>query len=138
MNKISYIITLLFCSIISFGQQNPNKVVGIYWTPKKDGKIEITTRNNLFFGKVLEGKNPRKDTLNPNPALRSKQVIGMEIMKNFKFNKNNNEYIDGEIYDPESGKTYSCKMWMENENLKIRGFLGISLLGRTEFFEKVK
>lgn len=127
-----FVIVPFFC----FSQQNAAKILGVYWTPKKDGKIEIYSRNNLYFGKVLEGKKPRKDTLNPVISLRSRQVIGMEFMLHFKFE--NNVYVDGEIYDPESGKTYSCKMWLENDNLKVRGYIGFSLLGRTELFERFK
>jgi len=41
------------------------------------------------------------------------------------------EYEDGKIYDPPSGKTYTCKAWLENDKLHLRGYLGFSLLGKT-------
>jgi uncharacterized protein (DUF2147 family) len=47
-------------------------------------------------------------------------------------------YMDGTIYDPQSGKTYDCKISLNGNNLKVRGYVGISLFGRTEFFERIK
>ncbi|TAG56476.1 MAG: DUF2147 domain-containing protein [Cytophagales bacterium] len=135
MIKISFIVSF-FVFTFGFSQTNSDKVIGTFWTPQKDGKIQIYKRKDLYYGKIFEGKNPRKDTLNPDKSLRNRPVIGLEFMYNFKFE--DDIYEDGKIYDPESGKTYSCKMWLEGDNLKIRGFLGISLLGRTEFFERIK
>ncbi|MBK7099335.1 MAG: DUF2147 domain-containing protein [Sphingobacteriales bacterium] len=44
--------------------------------------------------------------------------------------------INGRIYDPESGKTYNCKMWLDDHQLKVRGFMGVSILGKTETFSR--
>jgi uncharacterized protein (DUF2147 family) len=61
------------------------------------------------------------------------------LLKSFKFNAKNKSWENGEIYDPESGKTYSCNMKMETaDKLNIRGYIGISLIGRTEVWTRVK
>ncbi|TAF43636.1 MAG: DUF2147 domain-containing protein [Sphingobacteriales bacterium] len=133
----TFLVIALFCSVLYAKAQSSDKIIGKYWSPKKDGKIEIYKVANKYFGKIIWGNKPSsKDTKNPNPELRSREIIGMVILTNFKYK--DEQYQDGEIYDPLTGKTYSCKMWLENQNLKVRGFIGISILGRTEIFERIK
>ena len=59
-------------------------------------------------------------------------MVGSDFMTGFTFK--DGEYVNGKIYDPESGKTYNCKMWLDDSQLKVRGYWGVSLLGRTETF----
>ena len=63
---------------------------------------------------------------------RNKPVIGMEIMWGLK--KNGDEYTGGRVFDPETGKTYRCKIKLVDggKKLEVRGFVGFSLLGRTQ------
>jgi uncharacterized protein (DUF2147 family) len=138
LSKIAFLFIgfLLMNDIISAQNANADKILGQYWSPAKNGKIEIFKSGNRYFGKFIWGANPRKDTKNPKVELRNRDVVGMVFLTNFYFS--NNEYLDGQIYDPESGKTYSCKMWLENGDLKVRGFIGLSFLGRTETFSKVQ
>ncbi len=130
------LITTLLFTLQMATAQNADKIIGKYWSPKKDGKVEIYKVGDKYFGKIIWGNKPSKDTKNPKPELRTRGVIGIVFLSNFKFK--DEQYQDGEIYDPISGKTYSCKMWLENQNLKVRGFIGISILGRTEIFERIK
>jgi uncharacterized protein (DUF2147 family) len=77
------------------------------------------------------GGKPKNDRNNPKPELRGRQIVGMEFMHDFIYT-GKNRYADGKIYDPENGKTYSCKMRLVNEKkLEVRGYVGISLMGRT-------
>ena len=89
----------------------------------------------MYFGKSIWSSTKRKDLMNPNPALRERDVLGVELFTNFIFK--DGTYEDGKIYDPESGKTYDCKMSFSGKNLKVRGYVGISLFGRTEIFERL-
>ncbi len=116
--------------------QNSNDISGTYWSPKKDGKIEIFTENEQYHGKFVWTKQPKKDHNNPDAALRNRDLLGLIFLQNFTLQ--DDKYIDGTIYDPDSGKTYNCLMWSENGDLKVRGYLGFSLFGRTETFRKVK
>ncbi len=138
------VLSILLISFLT-GIMNPDKlsetkpddILGTYWSPKKDGKIEIYKRGNKYYGKTIWGKNPRKDTKNPDPKLRSRDVIGMEFLRDFVFD-GDDEWIDGKVYDPTSGNTYSCKMWLEDGNVELKGYVGISLLGRSETLERIK
>jgi uncharacterized protein (DUF2147 family) len=115
---------------------NADEVLGIYWSPKKDGKIQIYKRNNKYYGKTIWGIKDRKDTLNPDPKLRSNKIVGLEFLRDFVFDED--EWVDGTVYDPESGKTYSCKMWLDNGDVMLKGYIGISIIGRSEKLEKVR
>jgi uncharacterized protein (DUF2147 family) len=116
-------------------QTAADKIIGTFWSPKKDAKIEIYKKGTCYYGKSVWVANPRKDNKNPNPSLQKREVLGIELLANFKYT--DGEYTNGTIYDPQSGKTYSCNMSLTGDKLKIRGYVGISLFGRTEFFTRV-
>jgi len=73
---------------------------------------------------------------NKNEKLRSRNLKDLIMLKDFEYN--DGVWDGGEIYDAYSGKKYSCTMKLEKEKLNIRGYIGISLLGRTAIWEKVK
>jgi uncharacterized protein (DUF2147 family) len=80
--------------------------------------------------KGMAGK-PRVDRENPNPELRTRPLLGLQIMEGFTY-KGGATWEQGSIYDPDSGKTYTSKMTLVSPGkLKIRGYVGIPLLGRT-------
>lgn len=140
MKLAGYLFALLIFPIISSENSlkvKADDVIGIYWSPKKDAKIEIYKRGNKYYGKTIWGKNPSLDTKNPDPNLRSRSVIGLEFLKDFVFD-GDDEWKDGTVYDPESGNTYNCKMWLENGDLVLKGYIGFSLLGRSEKLERVR
>lgn len=79
-----------------------------------------------------EAGKPKHDRENPDKALQSRPLWGLVFMKAFKFD-GKKEWGGGQIYDAESSKIYKGKMSLIDENtLGMRGYIGISLLGRTE------
>lgn len=138
MKKVQAAIVLAVLAIFSqgFTTVTPDEVIGLYWSPKKDAKIEIYLKGNKYSGRSVWVETQRKDTKNPKESMRTRDVLGIELLKGFSYN--DGVYSGGEIYDPETGKTYSCKMSLEGNKLKVRGYIGISLFGRTEYFERIK
>lgn len=143
MMKIKIIHVLLIAFILqlshSFAQSKTieaDKIIGIFWSPKKDAKIEIYKKGDSYFGKSIWVATAKKDIENPNVSLRKRDILGIILLSNFAYK--DGEYSNGLIYDPESGKTYNCKMSLIGEKLKVRGYIGISLFGRTEIFERIK
>jgi uncharacterized protein (DUF2147 family) len=129
---------MLLLSAHGFAQTkkfSPNEIIGQYWSPKKDAKIEIYLKGDHYFGKSIWVANHTRDTKNPDEFLRNREVLGIELLSDFSYN--DGCYEDGKIYDPESGKIYSCKMTLKGNNLKVRGYIGISLFGRTEILERI-
>ncbi|MCW3112150.1 MAG: peptide protein [Segetibacter sp.] len=122
----------------SFANSNSgaaDKIIGVYWSPKKDAKIEIYKKSDTYFGKSIWTETKRKDLKNPNPSLRDRELLGTDLFTNFVYK--HGTYEDGKIYDPESGKTYDCKISFNGKSLKVRGYIGISLFGRTETFDRI-
>ena len=76
-----------------------------------------------------ENGKPKVDKNNPDDDLKSRPLVGMELLSDFEFD--DDEWEDGEIYDPESGKTYSCEMTLDGNTLNVRGYIGVSWVGRT-------
>lgn len=139
------IMMMVLCVAVSAGAmaQNADAIVGKWLNPSGEDQIFIYKKGDKYFGKLgwikVPDKNgkPKVDENNPDPALRTRPVLNLELLKDFTFN--GSTWEDGTIYDPKSGKTYSCKMTLKDNNtLKLRGYVGISLLGRTEVWTRVK
>ena len=121
----------------------------IWITEGGRSRVEITKRaDGKFYGKIVwikeplyledeeETGQPRRDKNNPDPKLRSRPLMNLELLSGF-VPDGENKWKKGTIYDPESGKTYKCKISMEgNDTLHVRGYIGISLLGRTTVWKR--
>lgn len=145
MKEYSKILLLFVCllSLSSFHNTQENDIIGEWLTQKKDGKINIYKKGDKYYGNIswLKEPNekdgtPKKDTKNPNKSLRDQTILGLELLRNFKY-VGNNIWEDGKIYDPESGSDYSCVMTLKDKNtLEVRGYIGFSWIGRTEVWTK--
>ncbi len=134
MQRFALLLSLCFAfTQHAFAQQSKSDVILGEWTSElKDAKINIYKQGDKYFGKIVWNKTPgKKDVENPDPKLRSREILGSVILKNFTFN--GTSWEDGTIYDPHSGKTYSCILKTRDQHkvLDIRGFVGISMLGKT-------
>lgn len=145
IKKVSFSIVLLtLLTATAALAQHADDVLGKWLNSSGEGQIQIYKKGNQYFGKLSWIKQPndeatgapKTDKKNPDAALRSRPILGLEILKNFTFDEDTWE--GGTIYDPKSGKTYSCKMTMDGARLKMRGYIGVSLLGRTEMWTRVK
>ncbi|MDY0335364.1 MAG: DUF2147 domain-containing protein, partial [Bacteroidales bacterium] len=77
---------------------------------------------------------------NPDTTLQKRPLMGLQLLSGFVFD-GDDEWESGKIYDPKSGKTYSCYMEFTDKSknkLKVRGYIGISLLGRTTYWTRVE
>jgi uncharacterized protein (DUF2147 family) len=131
-------LALLLSGIHISAQTKGDDITGIWLTGGKEpAKIQVYKQGSEYYGKIVWLKNPttngvaRLDKNNPDKIKRSRAIIGLVILNNFKFE--DEEWSAGKIYDPESGNTYRCTLSLKDNNtLKVRGYVGISLLGRTE------
>lgn len=133
-----FIVVLLSLQSLSAQKVNKDAIVGEWLSENKDGRVQVYKVGEKFFGKVVWGKDgSRKDVNNPDAKLKEQNIIGSVILKNFDFT--GKVWEEGTIYDPNNGKTYSCTMKIPDANtLTIRGFIGISLLGRSTTWTRVK
>lgn len=144
MKKITFCLLLIVFGL-KLSAQNKDAIVGKWLTPKHDARIEIYKKGEAYFGKLAWVKEandasgkPKLDVKNPDQTLRSRPLLNLEFLKNFVY-KGGDSWENGEIYDPQSGKTYSSKISMPgNDKLNLRGYIGVSLFGRTETWTREK
>lgn len=139
MKKTLSVITFLLVSAFSFAQDITQ---GTWFNEEKTGKIQFFKQGDKINGKIVwikepnENGKPRMDKENPDVKLRTRPLVGLTNLKNFK-TSGKGTWDDGEVYDPNNGKTYSCKMTLVSPTqLDIRGYIGISIIGRTSKFTK--
>ena len=112
--------------------------IGKWLSPSKKGIVETYVQGNKLYGKLIWVKTERKDIYNKDESLRNRDVKGLIMFSDFSWEAP--QWVNGKIYDPANGSTYSCKMWMDDNKdlLYVRGYIGIALLGRTEKFSRFK
>ncbi len=148
MNRITAPVLLMsvFLLVSAAHGAERNAILGAWNTPNDKAKVEIFRCSDGFCGKIIALKQPdypaddkqgmagkpKVDRHNPDPALRSRPVCGLRIMSGFSY-AGGDSWEGGKIYDPASGKTYKCRLKLAAPHrLKVRGYIGISLFGRTE------
>lgn len=106
-------------------------------TGKEKSVVEIVEQGGRYVGRIIQLINPEK----PDPLCdlctdhrKNQKILGMIIITGLK--KDGNEYSGGEILDPEIGKTYRCKLWVENGKLMVRGY--VAFLFRTQVWQPVR
>lgn len=134
-------IGLLLTSFVAIAKEN---VEGFWFNQEKDAKIEIyKATDGKYYGKIVWLKNPnddkgvpKTDFRNPKANLAKRPLMGLSLLKGF-VKDSDKVYDDGEIYDPKSGKTYSCTITVKDANtLSIRGYIGISMIGKTTIWTR--
>ncbi len=137
---ISAVLMLFTASPVFAG--SPDAILGEWVTEGDKSFVEIYKCDELFCGKIVWLKNPKDeegkekvDKKNPDETMRSRKLLGLPILWGFTYS-GEDEWKEGKIYDPQNGKTYSCRIKLEGEKLKVRGFIGFSLLGRTSVWTR--
>lgn len=109
-------------------------------TGKAKSIVEIYEHSGKVYGKVvdiLDADKKKNLCTNCTGEDKNKPVMGLVIIKGLS--KDGSEYNSGKILDPVSGKTYKCFLALEgNDKLKVRGYIGLSLFGRTQTWQRVK
>lgn len=147
MKKILFFVISILFSILFVSAQNTNKandIIGIWLSENKNGKVEIYKAGNKYYGKLIWGKTmyeadgitSKKDAKNSDASLRTRKLKDLIILTDFVFE--DNVWTDGKIYDPQAGKLYSCTMKLKANTLNIRGYVGISLFGRSSAWTRIK
>lgn len=136
-------MVFLLINISVFAQTTEDKIIGIWETEAKDGKMKIYKSGDEYRGKLLwgkdivekDGKTSKKDIKNPNPKLRSRNIVGITFLTGLKYN--GERYEGAKIYSSENGKMYDGYMWLEDDKLHLRGYLGFSWLGQTTQWHRI-
>ena len=144
LKRSAFILLLAVLAFPAFSQtMSP---LGVWTNSEKKATFEIYKCGDKLCGKIVTlaipndpatGK-PKTDSQNPDAKLRNRPRLGLVFLEGFKYDSNN-KWDDGKIYDPESGKTYSSYMKIKNANtLEVRGYVGFSLIGKSQTWTRVK
>jgi uncharacterized protein (DUF2147 family) len=135
-------VTLFLVGVPVALAEQPPPIEGTWLSGDGDGWIEITRQGDGLSGVIRGSPNadddrPDQDEKNPDPALRQRPLTGLELFSGFAYD-GDGRWSGGMIYDPNSGKTYRCIItWVDGNTLKVRGYIGVPMLGRTETWTRV-
>lgn len=141
MKKLVFFVAVLFVSLSTFAGEG---ILGMWKTVddetgKEKSYLEIYEKGGIVYAKInklLMAEDQGKVCDKCEGDKHNKPVLGMEVMWDMKM-KDATHWDGGKIMDPKNGKTYSCKIeLMPDGRLKVRGFVGISMLGRTQYWMK--
>ncbi|MBI1782415.1 MAG: DUF2147 domain-containing protein [Sphingobacteriales bacterium] len=140
-------IIILMASFKIPASNNEDKIIGT-WLAADDKNVivQVFKCGNEYNAKIIwfddsdDKTKPmatRCDLKNPDKNLRSRKLIGLEVLRGLIYNTDDNKWLDGHIYDPSSGKEYCAKAWLTGDgNLKVRGYWRFEILGQTMGFTK--
>lgn len=138
------IIIMAAALVLSAAAASAQDVLGKWKLEDGTAIVEVYKSGDAFNGKIVWLQEPTEadgtpavDNNNPDPALRKRQLIGLNMLHGLK--PAGDEYSGGKIYDPGNGKTYYCSFKVEGNTLRVRGSLDKrGLLGRTMNWFRVK
>jgi uncharacterized protein (DUF2147 family) len=144
MKKFFLFLITIFTALWLHASINPDDIVGVWKDGQGKGQVQIYKHNGKYYGKIIWLKNPKDvngkpkvDRKNPDMTLRNKPVMGLVMLKDFKYD--DEEWSGGRIYNPSDGKEYKAYMKLKDRNtLAVRGYIGISLLGKTDTWIRVR
>lgn len=142
-DKLLVVVTLMFLAAPTFAS-GPEDVLGVWKTVGDRSRIELYRCGEKICGKVAWLLHPRfthsedgpvgevkTDLRNPDPALQNRPILGLQVIEGLTY-VGDNKWEKGACYDPESGKSYKCKMrFVAPDRLDVRGYIGFSFIGRT-------
>ena len=128
--KILFICLLLAVVHVAAGQEVKGKWKTIDdETNEPKSIVEVFERDGKLFGRIVklfrkpgEDQDPVCDDCEEGDPRYKKKIIGMEIMREMALAEG--EYVGGDILDPNNGKVYRCRIWLEGNDLKVRGYWG--------------
>lgn len=141
---VKYLVLLWLVALLPSASVGPS-VLGKWKTiDDESGKaisiVEIYENNGKIYGKVADiliPKDKNKVCINCSGSDKNKPILGLVVIKGLT--KEGDEYTNGKILDPKHGKLYKCYITCEGpDKLKVRGYIGVSIIGRTQYWHRVK
>ncbi len=145
--KISILLLLYFFTNFN-AQSKADQILGDWISTDNSVAVKIFKIDDeyeakiIWFNEKLGNKKPmhhRYDSANPNPKLRFRKIIGMEILNGLYYSIKSNTWENGKIYDASSGRTWDSAIdMMDNGSLKVRGYWKFKWIGKTMTFKRLK
>ncbi|GAA5086841.1 DUF2147 domain-containing protein [Chryseobacterium ginsengisoli] len=137
MKKLLLTFVLSLFGVMTFAQIEGKWKTIDDETKQAKSIVEIYKKGDQYFGKVsqllIKPANP--NCVDCKDDRKNKPILGMEIIRGLK--KDGDEFTGGTITDPKTGKTYKCTITRSGDNLNVRGYVGLSFIGRSQTWQKV-
>ena len=142
--RILFVMALLLRALnVNAANSGDSSPLGVW--RYQDGRFQIYEENGKLSGKVVSIDRPvapngeeAKDIHNPDSSKRNRPIQGLVFMQGFVAT-GNGRWEHGTVYDPYTGNTYSASMELEGKDkLKVRGYIVVSLIGRTVVWDRDK
>ncbi|QHS56165.1 DUF2147 domain-containing protein [Mucilaginibacter sp. 14171R-50] len=143
------LITVLpsFKSIDTDAGPQANRICGKWQASEKNLTVEVYPYKNTFKAKIIwfsGGVSKAKpmetitDIKNPDPALRNRKVLGLDVVQDLKYNARTNSWESGKIYEVQSGKYWNAAAYIDKSGLlKVKGYWKVKFLGKTMTFKRL-
>jgi uncharacterized protein (DUF2147 family) len=147
MKKLLYLLMFILSIQSVHAQKDAELILGTWLTGSGNARVEIYKNATNFQGKIVwlsepidaATNKPKTDTKHPNSALHNRPLIGLVNLWGFSYNEKEGNWENGHIYDPKTGKEYKCTINAKDKNiLNVRGYIGFSMIGRTDVWTRVK
>jgi uncharacterized protein (DUF2147 family) len=147
LKKTSLALLLTVSALPIIAQDNGNAIIGRWMTIQNNLEVEVYKKNNSFQAKILWFKDTddkskpmqlRVDDKNPNKSLRSRKLIGMDVLRALKYNSDDQIWEGGKVYVAKNGKEWDSVAWITKDNqLKVKGYWLFRFLCQTLTFKRV-
>lgn len=136
---------LLACLVCLASAVHASPIDGLWLVAEKDAHVRIGPFHGVRSGRIVWVRDSldtagrlRRDRKNPDPSLRDRVMRDLVIVKDLVPTTADSTHWKGKVYDPRNGHTYSATLAMEGpDRLKLRGYVGFSLFGRTARWTRV-
>jgi uncharacterized protein (DUF2147 family) len=121
-----------------------DRICGKWISTDKNLIVQVYKENDRFRAKIVWFRDdPSKpmdewcDAKNPDPALRSRRILGMDVLSGLKYDEKNHSWGDGMIYDAQHGKQWDAFGYIDKDGLlKVKGYWHFKIFGRTMTFKR--
>ena len=149
---LTTLVALVWVLSSTYALANGDQIIGSWITPDDKAVVEIYQQNGEYFGKFVSLKEPlypvghesgldgqvKTDRKNPDATQHEQLIIGLVMLNGMSYvgeKKGKHKWQGGTIYDPSNGKAYKCTIKLSADGtLDLRGYIGISLFGRTQLW----
>ncbi len=139
------LLLIFFIPLNINAQNNPDAILGKWMTTDNRLIIEVYRQSNDFKAKIVWFKevndtvrNERLDEKNPDKTLRTRKWIGMDVLRNLHYDAENDEWIDGVIYDAKHGREWDSMAWINKDHLlKVKGYWIFKFISETLTFKRI-
>jgi len=124
--------------------QNADRICGKWMSSENNLTVEVYKKGDEYKARITwfndDPSRPMedwKDSHNPDPALRNRKIVGMDVLRGLKYDKDDNSWEDGVIYDAKQGKDWSASAYIDKQGLlRVRGYWHFKIFGKTMTFKR--